>query len=36
MFDGVAWYCDEHGEQVIADRLRPRWTRRLRRLVGLT
>lgn len=35
MFDGIAWYCDEHGEQVITDRLRPRWIRQLRRLAGL-
>lgn len=36
MFDGIAWYCEAHGEQVIQDRLRPRWIRRLRRIVGLT
>jgi hypothetical protein len=27
MFDGIAWYCEDHGEQVIHDRLRPRWRR---------
>lgn len=37
MFDGIAWYCDEHGDEVvITDRLRPRWIRRLRRICQVT